>query len=147
MFADDSDVHLPFQRWLYWVLAVECLLLSTSTLTYILSQKLHSTLAYLRASPYEREISKWIFELKELERMVLQSVDTLNRLEAEENKSHVKMEAIRIEREILRINRKSLRMGWEEVKLDVELNMLYEPTLNINLPERVEISGTMTEGM
>ena len=128
---------------------LECLLLSTSTLTYILSQQLRSTLAYLRASPYERKISKWIMKLREYERIMLQNEDMLRRFEAE-SKSHVKMEAIRIARERLSIDREHVRMQWEEVKLDVELHMLYQPSLNINLPNpapRVEISGTKTEGM
>ena len=150
MIAHDSDVYPPFQRWLYWVLAVECLLLPTPTLIYILCQQMRSTLANFRAIWYERKVSKWILKLRKWEETTLQCADELRTDEAQKNKSHVEMEAIRIRREIFRMDGEQLRLRWEKVKWLVERHMLYQPTRNFNVPNpapRVEISGTKTEGM
>ena len=132
------------QRWLYWVLVIECLLLSPPTLILILSQQMYN----LRARWYKLILSLWIYQLGCIEIYLLQTEERLRRGETQGGRSHARREEIRIEKELLKRRLGCLKLAREVASLYVERQKLYHPTIYIDFPDTPHrVRGTTKERM
>ena len=78
---------------------------------------------------------------------MLEDEDELRRRETQECGSHVRMQAIRIEKEDLKRRWERLSLWWELLSLHVENKRLHQPMLNIVLPDSPKrFSGITKEG-